>query len=259
MGSKFTQCQIYYIKYENKSTLPQIGIFLKNLTLAWFWPIFFRKGTNSELPLYIQTVTPFSLYDNIPPPKIEDRTAKANGNNSNRNGFATKASEQTQANDHAQTQQSQNTNGNNSHRNGFEAKASEQTHAKGHVQTQQSLSQTFSGLGAASTSFSTGFSNPPDNGNNSHSNGFAATASEQAHSNDQAQIQQPQATSGLGASSNSSSIMDLDDILEDIIDDEFQNEAPNFEAEVTVKTANEVSEQKREDRTPNKSMTLLKS
>jgi vacuolar-type H+-ATPase subunit E/Vma4 len=53
--------------------------------------------------------------------------------------------------------------------------------------------------------------------------------------------------------------MDLDDILEDIIDDEFQNEAPNFEAEVTVKTANEVSEQKREDRTPNKSMTLLKS
>ena len=72
-----------------------------------------KFGTKTEAEV---TVPLFSLYNDITPPKKEDRTAEANGNNSHSNRFAATASEQTQT---------QNTNGNNSQSNGFAATASE--------------------------------------------------------------------------------------------------------------------------------------
>ena len=164
-------------------------------------------GTNTEAEVPVENL--FSLYNHITPPKREDRTAEANGNNTHSNRLTATASEQTR------TQQTQNTNGNNSHSNGLAATASVQT------QIQQTQST---------------------NGNNSLSNGFAA--SEQTRPNSHAQDQLSQMIPGLGASST------------------LYSTHPNghthiLEAEVTVKTANEIAEQKREDRTPRTNCTSL--
>ena len=130
------------VKNQKTDDLKKMEFFMKlmNITEDDITDDYFGTKTEAEV-----TVPLFSLYDDNTPPKKEDRIAEANGNNSLSNGFAAKASEQTQ------TQQTQNTNSNNSHSNRFAATASEQT------QTQQTQNT---------------------NGNNSHSNGFAATALE---------------------------------------------------------------------------------
>ena len=123
-------------------------------------------GTKTEAEV---TVPLFSLYDDNTPPKKEDRIAEANGNNSLRNGFAAKASEQTQ------TQQTQNTTGNNLHSNRFAATASEQTQTQ---QTQNTNGNNSHNHRFAATAWEQTQTQQTQNanGNNSHSNGFAATA-----------------------------------------------------------------------------------